>query len=118
MGVISVNFFYFVFSNSLTLQKRGASWTAARNAPGSFALFGGSAMVKEGVFRLEDYSKATFFQNFCASVGGAIASITISAPLDVIKTRIQARSFDKVEGGWTIVGKMVREEGLSSFFKV
>lgn len=24
---------------------RGASWTAARNAPGSFALFGGSAVV-------------------------------------------------------------------------
>lgn len=27
---------------------RGAGWTAARNAPGSFALFGGSAFAKEG----------------------------------------------------------------------
>jgi Mitochondrial carrier protein len=26
---------------------RGAGWTAARNAPGSFALFGGAAVVKE-----------------------------------------------------------------------
>ncbi|KAJ3333507.1 hypothetical protein HDU76_007273 [Blyttiomyces sp. JEL0837] len=96
---------------------RGATWTAARNAPGSFALFGGSAIVKEHIFKLEDYSKATFFQNFCASIGGAVASITISAPLDVVKTRIQAKSFDKVEGGWTIVGKMVKEEGFGSFFK-
>ncbi|KAJ3414666.1 hypothetical protein HDV05_006201 [Chytridiales sp. JEL 0842] len=96
---------------------RGASWTAARNAPGSFALFGGSAVVKEHIFKLDNYSKATFFQNFCASIGGAIASITISAPLDVIKTRIQSRSIDQVESGWSIVGKMARQEGFGSFFK-
>ncbi len=60
---------------------RGASWTAARNAPGSFALFGGSAAVKEYGFALEDYRKATFFQNFCSSIAGAVASITISAPV-------------------------------------
>jgi hypothetical protein len=60
---------------------RGATWTAARNAPGSFALFGGSAITKEYVFKLEDYSKATFFHNFVASIAGAIASITISAPV-------------------------------------
>jgi hypothetical protein len=60
---------------------RGVSWTIARNAPGSFALFGGSAIVKEYVFKLEDYSKATFFQNFAASVSGAFFSITLSAPV-------------------------------------
>lgn len=60
---------------------RGASWTAARNAPGSFALFGGSAFVKEYLFQLPDYGKATFTQNFCASIVGAIASISISAPV-------------------------------------
>ncbi|KAH6569952.1 hypothetical protein BASA62_004548 [Batrachochytrium salamandrivorans] len=77
---------------------RGATWTAARNAPGSFALFGGSAIAKEYLFKLEDYSKATFFQNFVASISGAVASITISAPLDVIKTRIQARSASEALG--------------------
>ncbi|KAI9197342.1 mitochondrial carrier domain-containing protein [Polychytrium aggregatum] len=96
---------------------RGATWTAARNAPGSFALFGASAVTKEYVFGLEDYSKATFVQNFCSSIAGAVASITVSAPLDVVKTRIQARSKDQVEAGWTIVGKMIRNEGLGSFFK-
>lgn len=59
----------------------GAGWTAARNAPGSFALFGASAMVKDRVFGIEDHAKATFFHNFCASIAGAIASITISAPV-------------------------------------
>ncbi|KAI8816728.1 mitochondrial carrier domain-containing protein [Fimicolochytrium jonesii] len=96
---------------------RGATWTAARNAPGSFALFGGAAITKEHIFKLEDYSKATFFQNFVASIAGAVASITISAPLDVIKTRIQARSSEQAQGGWTILKNMAAKEGLGSFFK-
>ncbi|KAL2918853.1 high copy suppressor of abf2 [Polyrhizophydium stewartii] len=96
---------------------RGATWTAARNAPGSFALFGGSAFAKEYIFQLEDYSKATFFQNFIASISGAVASITISAPLDVIKTRIQARSAAQAESGIAIVKNMIVKEGFGSFFK-
>jgi hypothetical protein len=92
-------------------------WTAARNAPGSFALFGGSAVVKEWIFKLEDYNKATFFQNFCASIGGSVASITVAAPLDVVKTRIQNRNFDSPEGGVSIIKKMVQNEGFGSFFK-
>ncbi|KAJ2723491.1 high copy suppressor of abf2 [Coemansia sp. Benny D115] len=96
---------------------RGAGWTMLRNAPGSFALFGGSAFVKEFVFKLEDYNKATFVQNFFASIGGAVASLTVSAPMDVIKTRIQARSFDNPESGMTILRKMVQKEGFGAFFK-
>ncbi|KAF9343957.1 hypothetical protein BGX26_004988 [Mortierella sp. AD094] len=95
----------------------GALWTAARNAPGSFALFGGSAFVKEWIFKLEDYNKATFFQNFCASIGGSVASITVAAPLDVVKTRIQNRHFDSPESGVTIIRNMVRHEGFGAFFK-
>lgn len=41
----------------------------------------------------------------------------MSAPLDVIKTRIQNRNFDNPESGFRIVSKMVRHEGMSSFFK-
>lgn len=52
---------------------RGAGWTAARNAPGSFALFGGASVVKEYVFRLERPGDATLFQAFCASIAGAIS---------------------------------------------
>ncbi|KAH8554120.1 mitochondrial carrier domain-containing protein [Umbelopsis sp. PMI_123] len=96
---------------------RGAGWTAARNAPGSFALFGGSAVVKEHIFHLNDYNKATFFQNFCASIGGAVASITVAAPLDVVKTRIQNRNFDNPESGINIIKDLLRKEGVTGFFK-
>merc|ERR1719410_741890 len=78
---------------------RGAGWTAAGNAPGSFALFGGSAVVQHKFFGLENTKDATFFQNFIASISGAVASITVAAPLDVIKTRIQNKPFDAPESG-------------------
>ncbi|MCJ1307209.1 Mitochondrial GTP/GDP carrier protein 1 [Agyrium rufum] len=95
---------------------RGAGWTAARNAPGSFALFGGSAFAKEAL-GLKDYNAATWSQNFVASIAGASASLIVSAPLDVIKTRIQNRNFENPESGFRIVSSMMKNEGFSSFFK-
>ena len=56
-------------------------------------------------------------QNFVASICGATASLVVSAPLDVIKTRIQNRNFENPESGFKILGRMAREEGASSFFK-
>lgn len=96
---------------------RGWGWTAARNAPGSFALFGGSAFTKEYLFALNDYNKASWFQNFVASIAGASASLVVSAPLDVIKTRIQNRNFENPESGFRILSNMAKHEGMSSFFK-
>ena len=96
---------------------RGAGWTAARNAPGSFALFGGSAFAKQYIYTLEDYNSASWLQNFVASICGASASLIVSAPLDVIKTRIQNRNFEEKESGFKIVRNMARHEGFSSFFK-
>jgi len=96
---------------------RGAGWTAARNAPGSFALFGGSAFAKEYIYGLADYNSATWGQNFVASIFGASSSLIVSAPLDVIKTRIQNRNFDNPESGFRIVSNMVRNEGATAFFK-
>ncbi|KIW28795.1 hypothetical protein, variant [Cladophialophora immunda] len=96
---------------------RGAGWTAARNAPGSFALFGGSSFTKEYFFKLEDYNAATWGQNFVASVAGAAASLLVSSPLDVIKVRIQSRSHSDPESGIRIMTNMVKNEGVMSFFK-
>lgn len=96
---------------------RGWQWTAARNAPGSFALFGGSASAKQYLFKLEDYNKATWFQNFVASIAGSSASLVVSAPLDVVKTRIQNRNFEVKETGVKIIADMARKEGPSAFFK-
>jgi hypothetical protein len=96
---------------------RGAGWTAGRNAPGSFALFGGSAAAKQYLFKLQDYNSATWFQNFVASIAGSSASLLVSAPLDVVKTRIQNQNFEVKKSGVKIIADMARIEGFSAFFK-
>ena len=96
---------------------RGAGWTAARNAPGSFALFGASAFVKAKVFGLEDFANASLSQNFVSSVAGGVASITVASPLDVIKTRIQTRDFNSGESGMHILKDLLRKEGPAALFK-
>ena len=96
---------------------KGWGWTAGRNAPGSFALFGGNSFAKEYIFGLKDYSTATWTQNFVTSIFGASASLIVSAPLDVIKTRIQNKNFESNESGFTILKNMSKNEGITSFFK-
>jgi len=66
---------------------------------------------------LDDYNKATWSQNFLASIAGSSSSIIVSAPLDVIKTRIQSRNFENPESGFRIVANMAKNEGFPSFFK-
>lgn len=94
---------------------RGAGWTVARNAPGSFALFGGNSAAKSmmGV----EGGGATWNQDAIASCVGATASISIAQPLDVIKTRVQSRPFRSTETGFSIVVNLVRNEGFGAFFK-
>ncbi|KAG7660860.1 YHM1 [[Candida] subhashii] len=96
---------------------RGWGWTMARNAPGSFALFGGNSFAKEYIFGLKDYSQATWTQNFITSIFGASSSLIVSAPLDVIKTRIQNKDFNNPQSGFTILKNMIKNEGFSAFFK-
>lgn len=66
---------------------------------------------------MNDYNSATWMQNFVASIAGASASLIVSAPLDVIKTRIQNRNFDNPKSGFSIVASMMKNEGIMSFFK-
>ncbi len=65
---------------------RGGAWTVARNAPGSFALFGGNSAAKS-YMGIEDGAHATWTQDAIASCAGATASISVAQPLDVIKVR-------------------------------
>ncbi|KAL4073172.1 mitochondrial carrier domain-containing protein [Scleroderma yunnanense] len=106
-----------IFMEEGTTLYRGWGWTMARNAPGSFALFGASAATKDYVLGVSDYSKATWTQNFIASVAGAVASITIAAPLDTVKTRIQNANFEQKVPGVTVVRDLIRNEGPFAFFK-
>jgi Mitochondrial carrier protein len=50
-------------------------------------------------------------------MAGAVASLTVSAPMDVIKTRIQNKNFEVHETGYQILKKMTKNEGPSAFFK-
>ncbi|KAG6818884.1 hypothetical protein H0H93_000621, partial [Arthromyces matolae] len=106
-----------IFLEEGTTLYRGWGWTMARNAPGSFALFGASAFTKDYVLGVSDYSKATWTQNFIASIAGAVASITVAAPLDVVKTRIQNANFEHKVNGFKVVSELVKNEGVSAFFK-
>jgi len=96
---------------------RGVGWTIARNAPGSFALFGGNSAAKTYMGVGEDGARATWTQDAIASSAGAIASISVAQPLDVIKTRIQNRPFNSPESGISILSNLVKNEGVGGFFK-
>jgi len=106
-----------IFLEEGTTLYRGWGWTMARNAPGSFALFGASAVTKEYLFGIEDYHKATWGQNFVASIAGAVASITVAAPLDTVKTRIQNANFENKVSGMTVVKDLIKNEGAGALFK-
>lgn len=94
---------------------RGAGMTMMRNIPGSFALFGGNSFMKEKVFRLDNYNNSTFFQNFLSSTFGAFCSITVSSPMDVIKTRIQAETAKK--SSIKLITDLVKNEGIGAFYR-
>jgi len=96
---------------------RGWNWTAARNVPGSFALFGANSLVYTGVFNTKDSHDSTVFQILCASMFGGLCSIACSSPMDVIKTRIQNKAFDDPRTGTSLIKDLIREEGYRAFFK-
>lgn len=95
----------------------GATTTAARNALGSFLLFGGTAFAKDAVFGLEDYRQATLFQNLASSAVGATMGVLATSPLDVVKTRIQNKHFGEPLSGRQVATALLREEGPRGFFK-
>lgn len=103
-----------VISNFKTLY-RGVAWTAARNAPGSFCLFGCSAVIKEYLFGLQKYHDATLLQEAVASTAGGICSVTVTNPMDVVKTRIQAEGGKKT--GSEVIRHIIHHEGFFAFGK-
>lgn len=96
---------------------RGITWTAARNCPGSFALFGANSLVYTRIFGIKGPKDAKGYQIFFGSIAGGIASIVVSSPLDVIKTRIQNKPFDDARSGFKVFGDLMKEEGAHALFK-
>ena len=46
-----------------------------------------------------------------------MASITVAAPLDTVKTRIQNANFEHKVPGFTVVKDLIKNEGPTAFFK-
>jgi len=95
----------------------GTLTTMLRNAPGSFALFGGNAFAKNYLLKIEDGKKASFAQTFISSSIGSMCSLIVSSPMDVVKTRIQQTNFGESESALKIAGKLLAQEGPQAFFK-
>eukprot|EP00796_Vickermania_ingenoplastis_P001385 gene1386-809_t len=115
----------------------GIGITICRNAPGSFALFAGASFAKHTIFGIQEEggphskavpaagstakperTRATLAQNMAASSVGACLSITVSNPMDVIKTRMQHATSDVRRSTGSTIASMVREEGIVlPFFK-
>jgi hypothetical protein len=103
----------------LVLKERGtlysgATWTAARNLPGSLALFAGSAAVREHVFDAHG-RPPTLAETFVSSAAGSVLSIMTSSPMDVIKTRVQNADFGRRVSGSQVVRDIIRTEGVTAF---
>ncbi|KAJ1544622.1 hypothetical protein HK405_008510 [Cladochytrium tenue] len=107
---------------------RGAAWTAARNAVGCFALFGASTLVRDQVFHhyrrpagpgAPPLPAPPVHELFLASLAGALSSIAASAPLDVVKVRMQAAAPLDAPGvsGLAVIRSLVRTEGIGAFAK-
>src|ERR1700733_12145304 len=90
--------------SALPLAQRG---NKTLNLSYAVQLFGASAFTKDVVLGIQDYSKATWTQNFIASVAGAVTSITVAAPLDVVKTRIQNANFEQNVKGGTVIKELI-----------
>merc|ERR1712032_375540 len=96
---------------------RGIGWTMARNCPGSFALFGCNSLVYTQIFGVSGPREAKGYQIFFGSMAGGTASILVSSPLDVIKTRIQNKPFDDPRSGFKVLSDLMRTEGPGALFK-
>lgn len=96
---------------------RGWNWTAARNMPGSFALFGANSFMYTRVFGTEGARDSTFPQIIAASIAGGVTSLIVSSPLDVIKTRIQNKPFDDPRSGASLLKDLIKDEGAHALFK-
>lgn len=104
-----------VRSEGLSLY-RGWNWTAMRNMPGSFALFGATSLIYSRVFNIEKDTKKTLFQTFCGSFAGGVASIAVSSPMDVIKVRVQS-GLNSGMSGTQVLTNLIRQEGAGALFK-
>lgn len=103
---------------------RGFWVTVARNSVGSSLLFSGSAATKLYVFGGHDsHGRRTrnkrpgLVELFVSSSVGAVVSLSLGSPLDVLKTRQQHVDFNTNRSTLALARHMLKHEGVRSFFK-
>ena len=96
---------------------RGVGWAVARNAPGSFVLFGLNTAVQSFMRREDLETTPTLLQEAAGSVAGVAGSTLITNPVDVVKTRLQATPLGEETTGVKIAAFLLRNEGASAFLK-
>lgn len=106
----------FVRQHGVMRLYAGWQWAVTRNIPGSFALFGATAFVRQHILGLANNKDASVTQNAIASTAGCVSSILVACPFDVVKTRIQSGAFGD-RCGMHIARDIFREEGFNAFFK-
>lgn len=97
---------------------RGLGVTMARNAIGATAFFTTYSYTREHMTQHQaSATHLTTAQKLCASTIATIISITLSHPLDVMKTRLQSGLEPVGKSGFQIAAEMIQREGLFSLWK-
>jgi hypothetical protein len=94
---------------------KGMGLTIMRNSIGSFALFAVPELLKTEVMGYDTDSKVPLLSNIALKGAGAIASIVIASPPDVVRTRVLS---EKAKVSSVRLGfNMFVNEGVGAFFK-
>ena len=96
---------------------KGLTVTTMRNMIGRGNLFFTNTWMRENVFKKTNQWDMTFVEYNIISVVSISTSILLTAPFDVIKTRIQNRNFGSSDSMIDISRRILLEEGPRGFFK-
>ena len=95
----------------------GAPITALRNCIAIGNFFFINSLFREYLFEKTNQWDLTFQQYAFTSLCSSIISITISAPFDMVKTRIQNKNFGESVDSFVTVSNIIKHEGYRAFFK-
>ena len=76
-----------------------------------------NSAIREYLFEKENQWELAFQQFAFTSLCSSIISITISAPFDLIKTRIQNKNFGERVNSFSVIVNILKHENYKSFFK-
>lgn len=94
---------------------KGTGVAMARNSMGSFMLFSTPVFMRRHVLKIEDQRQATTMEKLVTNGIGSIASIATPAPLDLVKTRIQAGKSPATF--FETFTKVIKNEGMLGLYK-